>query len=76
MSKLVCDRFNLPESLDPGPTDYIPERSKDYIKSKGESHKFHKTRKEFWLDKEVKQDSPGYIYEPKYYFLSKKMTKR
>ena len=54
MSKLVCDRFNLPESLDPGPTDYIPERSKDYIKSKGESHKFHKTKKEFWLDKEVK----------------------
>ena len=76
ISKLKCDRFTLERNRDPGPADYISERSKDFLAKKGESHKFPKTKKEFWLDKDVKTDSPGYIYQPKYYFLSKKLAKR
>ena len=76
ISKLPCDRFTLQDSMDPGPADYISERSKDFLAKKGESHKFPKTKKEFWMDKEIKHDSPGFIYQPQYYFLSKKLTKR
>ncbi len=64
--KQPCDRFTLYDSMDPGPTDYISERSKDFLAKKGESHKFTKTKKEFWPDKYVRTDSPGYVYQPKY----------
>ena len=65
--------------MDPGPMDYVPERSKDYIMKKvGTSNKFTSSKKEFWLDKKIKPltTTPGYIYQPKYHFLSKKLSKK
>ena len=78
ISQLKCDRFTLKRNRSPGPVDYIPERSKDFIAKHGESHKFLKTKKEFWGDKDVRtdKDSPGFLYQPKYHFLSKKLAKR